>query len=76
MMIKNCQYSNCERPFIGRPNKKYCCVKCKRNDAKKRQREEEAYQKERMEIRSILRQYRDNEINSTMLELYNAVYGK
>ena len=76
MMIKNCQYRNCEKPFIGKTNKKYCCVKCKRNESKYLQREEEAYQKERIEIRSILRQFRDNEINPTMLELYNNVYGK
>ncbi len=33
-----CSYRNCEIDFIGRPNKKFCCVKCKRNEAKYRSR--------------------------------------
>lgn len=38
--MRECQYRNCYKGIVtGRPNKKYCCVKHKRNEAKYRQRE-------------------------------------
>lgn len=36
--MKKCGYRNCVNKVIGRPNKKFCCIKCKRNEAKYRQR--------------------------------------
>lgn len=33
-----CLYRNCEKIFDGRPNKKFCCTRCKRNEAKYRKR--------------------------------------
>ena len=33
-----CCYRNCKLQFIDRKNKKYCTLKCKRNEAKYRNR--------------------------------------
>jgi len=33
-----CSYRNCENEFIGRSNKKFCKIQCKRNEAKYRKR--------------------------------------
>lgn len=33
-----CSYRNCKNVVTGRPNKKFCCTKCKRNEAKYRKR--------------------------------------
>ena len=37
--MKHCEYRNCDRLLEGRTNKKYCCIKCKRNEAKYRKRD-------------------------------------
>lgn len=29
-----CSYRNCENEIKGRPNKKFCKIQCKRNEAK------------------------------------------
>jgi hypothetical protein len=34
-----CKYRNCKNEVIGRPNKKFCCTKCKRNESKYKQRD-------------------------------------
>ncbi len=34
-----CKYRNCKNDFIGRPNKIFCNIKCKRNESKYRKRE-------------------------------------
>lgn len=34
-----CKYRNCFNEFSGRPNKIFCCIKCKRNELKYKQRE-------------------------------------
>ena len=36
--MRKCEYRNCKNEFIGRSNKKFCCIKCKRNEAKYRNR--------------------------------------
>ena len=38
--MKKCKYRNCKKDFEGgRSDKEFCCVKCKRNEKKYRQRE-------------------------------------
>ena len=34
-----CKYRNCNIEFVGRPNKKFCNIKCKRCESKYKQRE-------------------------------------
>jgi len=36
--MRKCKYRNCENEIDGRPNKKFCCIKCKRNELKYKQR--------------------------------------
>jgi hypothetical protein len=46
-----CLYRNCHKNYEGRPNKKYCSTKCKRNEAKYRKRIKE----------KIIKSYENNE---------------
>lgn len=41
-----CQYRNCPNEILGRPNKKYCSINCKRNEAKYRKRQKIKVKKE------------------------------
>jgi hypothetical protein len=44
-MLK-CKYRNCKNEVTeGRLDKEYCCIKCKRNEKKYRQRERKKYEK-------------------------------
>lgn len=36
--MRSCKYRNCPNLVEGRPNKKFCCIRCKRNEAKYRNR--------------------------------------
>ena len=36
--MRNCKYRNCKNEVIGLTNKKFCCIKCKRNELKYKQR--------------------------------------
>lgn len=36
--MRKCKYRNCLNTVEGRPNKKFCCIRCKRNEAKYRNR--------------------------------------
>lgn len=36
--MRKCKYRNCKNEICGRSNKKFCGLKCKRNEAKYRQR--------------------------------------
>lgn len=36
--MRKCKYRNCLNEITGRPNKKFCCIKCKRNELKYKQR--------------------------------------
>ena len=36
--MRKCKYRNCENEIVGRPNKKFCGIKCKRNELKYKQR--------------------------------------
>lgn len=75
-MIKICEYRNCNTPFNGRSNSKYCSKKCKHNECKYNQRETQRVENEKEHMRSLVRQYRQNEINPLMMELYNKIYSK
>jgi predicted nucleic acid-binding Zn ribbon protein len=46
-----CEYRNCSVEVTGRPNKKFCSIKCKRNEAKYRKRIKE----------KIIKSYENNE---------------
>jgi len=37
--MRECEYRNCHKEITGRPNKRYCTIKHKRNEAKYRQRD-------------------------------------
>lgn len=74
MELKICEY--CNTPFIGRTNKLFCNIKCKRNQNKRNQRETKRVEKEREHIRSLVRQFRESDINPTMVALYNKIYNK
>ena len=37
--MRKCEYRNCFNEVCGRPNKKFCKIKCKRNELKYKQRE-------------------------------------
>jgi len=76
MELKTCQYRNCSQPFEGRSNAKYCSKKCKHNECKYNQRETQRVEKEREHIRSLVRQFRESDINPTMVALYNKIYNK
>lgn len=43
-MIK-CAYRNCNNVFIGRSNKKFCKIQCKRNELKYKQRDKKKLKK-------------------------------
>ena len=34
-----CKYRNCNNEVVGRPNRKFCKIQCKRNELKYKQRE-------------------------------------
>lgn len=36
--MRKCKYRNCKVEFEGRPNKKFCRIRCKRNELKYKQR--------------------------------------
>lgn len=36
--MRECKYRNCKQEVQGRPNKKFCNKKCKRNELKYKQR--------------------------------------
>ena len=36
--MKICEYRNCQEEIFGRPNKKFCNSRCKRNEEKYKQR--------------------------------------
>jgi len=36
--LMECKYRNCKNEVIGRPNKKFCKIQCKRNELKYKQR--------------------------------------
>lgn len=75
-MIKICEYRNCSQTFNGRPNSKYCSKKCKHNECKYNQREVKRVEREKDEIRSLVREFRASEINPVMVSLYNKIYNK
>jgi hypothetical protein len=75
-MIKICEYRNCNLTFNGRSNAKYCCKKCKHNECKYNQREVQRVEKEKKELLSLVRQFRESEINPTLVSLYNQIYKK
>lgn len=76
MLIKNCAYRNCEMPFYGRTTKKFCCIKCKRNELKYKQREQKAYIKERDLIYSLIDRFKKTDIDPIMVALYDKIYSK
>ena len=43
--MNKCNYRNCKNILFGRPNKKYCCIQCKRNEHKYQQREKKSSRK-------------------------------
>lgn len=73
-VIRNCQYRNCEMPFNGRPNKKFCCIKCKRNELKYKQRDNKKYREEKDSIYKLLEQFKGSEIDPILISLYNKIY--
>jgi hypothetical protein len=40
-----CKYRNCSVEVNGRPNKKFCSIRCKRNEAKYRKRKKDKCEK-------------------------------
>ncbi len=36
--MRKCKYRNCNNDVIGRPNRKFCKIQCKRNELKYKQR--------------------------------------
>lgn len=75
-MIKKCEYCNCEKPFEGRTNKKFCTIRCKRNQAKYNQRSNISFRKEKDNVYNILKQLTMTDNDITMIQLYSKVYGK
>jgi hypothetical protein len=43
-----CRYRNCNINVVGRPNKKFCKVQCKRNELKYRQRNKKKLDNEKV----------------------------
>ena len=41
-----CKYRNCNEEVIGRPNKKFCKIQCKRNELKYKQRDKKKFKKD------------------------------
>jgi hypothetical protein len=61
-----CLYRNCHKNYEGRPNKKYCSTKCKRNEAKYRKRIKEK------NIKMYRIKYNDD-INKKLTEIIDEV---
>ena len=40
-----CKYRNCKNEVVGRPNKKFCKIQCKRNELKSKQRDRKKLEK-------------------------------
>ncbi len=74
--MKTCKYTNCEKPFKGRTNKEFCCIKCKRNHAKSVQRDNIKFRKEKDNIYEILSKLKDMEGNNELINLYQKIYSK
>ena len=36
--MRKCNYRNCVNEVFGRSNKRFCCIRCKRNELKYKQR--------------------------------------
>ena len=50
--MRKCKYRNCLNEITGRPNKKFCCIKCKRNELKYKQRTKKKLKNE-MDLRNM-----------------------
>ena len=71
--IKRCQYRNCIKSIDDRPNKKYCCDSCRKQEYVYLSRE---LKKKKKLIDMLIKAKELSEQPETIIGLFEKIYGK